>query len=82
MVSTGGRIFYIADEAPVGSLRGPPNGELVARDAYNGMLLWKQPDRHVVSPSVNWGQTPRSASAQAGGRRETASTSPSATTPR
>jgi outer membrane protein assembly factor BamB len=46
MVSSGGRLFYISDEAPAGvdgSL--PDKWFLVARDAFNGVLLWKQPIR-------------------------------------
>jgi len=46
LVSAGGRVFYLVDEAPIG-LPGP-NGlpdkwMLVARDAFNGILLWKVP---------------------------------------
>ncbi len=47
MVSSGGRLFYISDEAPAcldGSL--PDKWFLVARDAFNGVLLWKRPIRH------------------------------------
>ncbi len=44
MVSAGGRLFYIADEAPasVGG-RAPDRWRLVARDAFSGVLLWKRP---------------------------------------
>jgi len=44
MVSAGGRLFYMSDEAPAcldGSV--PDKWFLVARDAFNGVLLWKQP---------------------------------------
>lgn len=44
MVSSHGRLFYISDEAPVcldGSM--PDKWFLVARDAFNGVLLWKLP---------------------------------------
>jgi len=43
-VSAGGRFFYIADEAPPevdNSL--PDRYSLFARDAFNGVLLWKVP---------------------------------------
>ena len=44
MVTGGGRIFYMVDEAPI-SLPGdnglPDNWFLVARDAFNGIVLWK-----------------------------------------
>lgn len=42
-VSSGGRVFYIIDEAPDVSILMPPDWRLVARDAFNGTLLWKQP---------------------------------------
>ena len=43
MVSAGGRVFYIIDEAPPGIAGMPGKWFLVARDAFNGILLWKQP---------------------------------------
>ncbi len=46
VVTGGGRIFYLVDEAPAG-LPGqhdlPDKWFLVARDAFNGILLWKIP---------------------------------------
>ncbi len=46
MVTCGGRLFFIEDEAPT-SLRGdhslPDRWSLVARDAFNGARLWKVP---------------------------------------
>ncbi len=46
MVTAGGRIFYIADDGPVG-IKNPQNKlerwKLFARDAFNGVLLWKKP---------------------------------------
>ncbi len=44
MVSAAGRVFYISDEAPA-SIGGPlpDRWQLVARDAFNGILLWKRP---------------------------------------
>jgi outer membrane protein assembly factor BamB len=42
-VSARGRVFYIADEGPVASVALPPQWKLVARDAFNGTLLWKRP---------------------------------------
>ena len=59
LVSTGGRIFYIVDEAPISSIRDLPRWHLVARDAYNGILLWKRPIATWFPHIVNWGQTPR-----------------------
>jgi len=43
LVSTGGRIFYIIDEGPKASIQLPPKWFLIARDAFNGTILWKQP---------------------------------------
>ena len=42
MVSAGGRVFYIIDEGPAASVYLPPKWRLVARDAFNGTLLWKK----------------------------------------
>jgi len=42
MVSSGGRVFYIIDEGPRQSIQLPPKWRLVARDAYNGVVLWKR----------------------------------------
>jgi len=44
MVSASGRIFYISDEAPAGTYENlDDKWFLVARDAFNGVLLWKKP---------------------------------------
>ena len=43
MVSANGRIFYIIDEGPTESIELPSEVYLVARDAYNGTILWKKP---------------------------------------
>jgi len=47
-VTSGGRVFYIIDEAPVGFTGMPGQWRLVARDAFNGVLLWRRDMR-------NWG---------------------------
>jgi outer membrane protein assembly factor BamB len=44
LVSAGGRIFYIIDEGPLESVELPSDNYLVARDAFNGTILWK---RHI-----------------------------------
>ncbi len=48
VVTANGRLFYICDEAPI-SLAGqtplPDKWSLVARDAFNGVVLWKVPIR-------------------------------------
>jgi outer membrane protein assembly factor BamB len=45
MVTSGGRLFYTLDEGPTGvtDARLSEKWSLVARDAFNGMLLWKIP---------------------------------------
>lgn len=43
LVSANGRIFYILDEGPTESIQLPAENYLVARDAYNGTILWKKP---------------------------------------
>lgn len=43
VVSAQGRIFTIADEASRISILLPPQWKLVARDAFNGTVLWKRP---------------------------------------
>jgi outer membrane protein assembly factor BamB len=42
LVSSRGRIFYVIDEGPTASVAAPPQWRLVARDAFNGLLLWKR----------------------------------------
>ena len=42
MVSSGGRVFYIFDEASSASILFPPKWSLIARDAFNGVVLWKK----------------------------------------
>jgi len=42
-VTAKGRIFYISDQAPPAFIRFDGQWELVTRDAFNGMLLWKKP---------------------------------------
>ena len=42
MVSTGGRIFYIIDEGSAASIYMPSRWALIARDAFNGKILWKR----------------------------------------
>ena len=42
LVSAGGRIFCIMDEAPMASIQLPADWRLIARDAFNGAPLWKR----------------------------------------
>ena len=41
-VTTAGRMFHIVDEAPRADIRFPSEWYLVARNAYNGVLLWRR----------------------------------------
>ncbi|NIP28631.1 MAG: PQQ-binding-like beta-propeller repeat protein [Phycisphaerae bacterium] len=42
MVSSGDRIFYIIDEGSTTSIMLPSKTALIARDAFNGTVLWKR----------------------------------------
>lgn len=42
LVSAKGRIFYIMDEGSRISIQTPPKWMLIARDAFNGTILWQQ----------------------------------------
>ncbi|RMF45176.1 MAG: hypothetical protein D6753_00860 [Planctomycetota bacterium] len=42
LVSAGGRMFYIMDEGSRISILLPPKWKLIARDAFNGTVLWKR----------------------------------------
>jgi len=63
LVSAGGRIFYIVDEGPICVVneRLPEKRFLVARDAFNGALLWKYPLQNWYSSRLIWGHIPASA---------------------
>ena len=43
VVTSGGRVFYIMDEATDVSILIAPKWNLIARDAFNGTILWKRP---------------------------------------
>jgi len=42
LVSSGERLFYIFDEGPTASIQLPSQWRLIARDAFNGTILWKR----------------------------------------
>ena len=44
-----GRMFYIIDETPPVDIRLEARWSLVARDAFNGMVLWKRPMQRWVN---------------------------------
>ena len=58
VVSSGGRIFYIADEGPPGNLQGAADWQVVARDAHNGLLLWKRAIAEWFSHLSGWTSGP------------------------
>ncbi|MEN6503603.1 MAG: PQQ-binding-like beta-propeller repeat protein [Planctomycetaceae bacterium] len=49
-VSCGGRLFYVVDEAPVLAVKLPFQWNLVARDAFSGVLLWKRQAKDWSGP--------------------------------
>ncbi len=42
LVSSRGRLFYVMDEGSRVSIQLPPQWKLIARDAFNGVVLWKR----------------------------------------
>jgi outer membrane protein assembly factor BamB len=42
VVTAGGRMFYIIDEGPVYAPNAPGRWSVTARDAFNGVFLWKK----------------------------------------
>ncbi|MGB0582679.1 MAG: PQQ-binding-like beta-propeller repeat protein, partial [Limisphaerales bacterium] len=42
LVSAGGRLFYIMDEGSRVSIQLPSHWKLIARDAFNGTVLWRR----------------------------------------
>ena len=57
VVTARGRIIYAVDEGQPGIYVLPSKWMLVARDAFNGVLLWKQPLPHWAAPVVLGGHT-------------------------
>ena len=43
VVTAGGRLFYIVDEATAANMSVPGKWAIVARDAFSGVTLWKKP---------------------------------------
>lgn len=60
LVSAAGRLFYILDEGPIGIIdeRLPGRHSLIARDAHNGVQLWKRVLPDWYPSHVQWGTTP------------------------
>lgn len=42
LVSARGKLFYIFDQGPTAAILLPPEWTLIARDAFNGVVLWKR----------------------------------------
>lgn len=42
MVSSAGKVFYIIDEGPTSDIILPADWKLIAKDAFNGVTLWKR----------------------------------------
>ncbi|NCP33624.1 MAG: hypothetical protein COZ06_06590 [Armatimonadetes bacterium CG_4_10_14_3_um_filter_66_18] len=59
VVSSAGRVFYIVDEAPASSLLCSPEWQVVARDAYNGVLLWRRTIAQWWPHICGWTAGPR-----------------------
>ena len=57
VVTARGRIIYAVDEGQPGIYVLPSKWMLVARDAFNGVLLWKQPLPHWAAPVLLGGHT-------------------------
>ena len=59
-VSAKGRLFYVQDEGPIGfaTKKLPDRMSLVARDAFNGALLWKRPMKSWWTSVMNWKAVP------------------------
>jgi outer membrane protein assembly factor BamB len=59
-VSAKGRLFYALEYGPVCVIddRLPERYALVARDAFNGVLLWERPMAPWYSSTVIWGHIP------------------------
>ena len=55
-VSTGGRLFYVHDQGPIGMVdkRFPSKWSLIARDAFNGVQLWKRDIGAWADSNVYW----------------------------
>ena len=59
-VSASGRLFYVIEEGPVCVIdkRLPDRYSIIARDAFNGVVLWKRPVATWYSSQVIWGHIP------------------------
>ena len=58
VVTTGGRLFYIMDEAPAANITLPGEWSIVARDAFNGVELWRKPMESWVAHEIRFRSGP------------------------
>jgi len=58
VVDAGGRLFYLADEGPRSDVAQPARWYLVARDAYNGTLLWQRRIEKFYPHLLIWSSAP------------------------
>lgn len=58
MVSANGRVFYIMDEGSRASVQLASDWQLTARDAYNGVVLWKKPMKQWLTRFWPWKSGP------------------------
>jgi outer membrane protein assembly factor BamB len=59
VVSSGGRLFYLVDESPLTPLLQSPVWWLMARDAHNGVLLWRRSVSEWWPHLSGWTRGPR-----------------------
>ena len=54
VTSSNGRIFYILDEGEISLIHRPSKWKLIARDAFNGKLLWKRDISRWITQLANF----------------------------
>ncbi len=59
VVSAHGRVVYLADQGSLETLKDPARWSLIARDAYNGVLLWERPIENWFPHIFGWTQGPQ-----------------------
>ncbi len=59
MTSGNGRLFYIYDEGQISVMHRPPKWKLIARDAFNGKLLWKRDIENWMTHLYNFRAGPK-----------------------
>ncbi len=59
-VTSGGRLFYVFDEGPIGVIdpRVPTRLRVIARDAYSGVVLWEYDLPDWYPSHQQWGSVP------------------------